>query len=492
MDDGKSAKFQALYRGLDRAHGIWTTAGRPRTVRTAAMDGDWTAHFNGKLGLGIVPIMDDGRCLFGAIDIDQDDIDHQELARKVRQYEMPLVVCRSKSGGAHCYTFYRTPQPAAEVQKRLAACAAKLGYGGAEIFPKQVKLAPDQVGNWINLPYFNLAKTARPGYDTDGPLDLDSFLTAAEKVQGMEGQPATAHEDSMEGAPPCLVTLMQTGITAGQRNEGLYNYAIYCKKKSPETLEDDLMAFNHKLFDRPLPVKEVQTLAKSIGRRTYGYKCSLPPINAVCNRPECLLRKFGVRPQDDSYNDLMVGSITKIETDPPRWSLEINGVDVIFSTEELMEYRVVRKLALERINVIAPPMKQEDWLALLKHRMTTMVKVEAPVDAGVEGQVGSIFLDFITIADRSRDRTDVLRGIPAKDIIDKKPVVIFRSCDFMDFVKRRRVDLPKGPEFWMAMKRLGCGHHKVRIQDKTIQVWYVAVKDYSGFEIQVPREEVEI
>ena len=43
------------------------------------------------------------------------------------------------------------------MQATLQQIAAALGYGGSEIFPKQVKLhlERDDVGNFLNLPYYN-------------------------------------------------------------------------------------------------------------------------------------------------------------------------------------------------------------------------------------------------------------------------------------------------------------------------------------------------
>ena len=81
---------------------------------------------------------------WAAIDIDVNDIDHASLGKKVEDLGLPLVVCRSKSGGAHCYLFLQKPCPAKDVVDALRNWSAALGYPGVEIFPKQIRRALDQ------------------------------------------------------------------------------------------------------------------------------------------------------------------------------------------------------------------------------------------------------------------------------------------------------------------------------------------------------------
>jgi hypothetical protein len=50
---------------------------------------------------------EDDACLWGAIDIDQYPLDHSEVLKRLSRLELPLVVCRSKSGGAHLYLFFK-------------------------------------------------------------------------------------------------------------------------------------------------------------------------------------------------------------------------------------------------------------------------------------------------------------------------------------------------------------------------------------------------
>jgi hypothetical protein len=157
-------RFMQLFEGSSRGHGQFVESpargdgkvkGDARTVPGSPNIEHYARHLYGSgPGLGIVPIREDGFCVFGAIDFDDRAVDHSQLERRVRALGLPLVVCRSKSGGAHLYHF-SAPLPAAEMRLRLQRFRASLGMPDkTEIFPKQDDLDGSAIGNWINLPYF--------------------------------------------------------------------------------------------------------------------------------------------------------------------------------------------------------------------------------------------------------------------------------------------------------------------------------------------------
>ena len=62
--------------------------------------------FTGTENLGIIPINDNSECRWGCIDIDSyAGFDHKKLINKIKNLNLPLIVCRSKSGGAHVFLF---------------------------------------------------------------------------------------------------------------------------------------------------------------------------------------------------------------------------------------------------------------------------------------------------------------------------------------------------------------------------------------------------
>ena len=82
--------------------------GKAFIVRQNVTDELWKNHLEGKgAALGIIPITQNNDCRWGCIDIDEYNFDHTSLIKSIRNHKLPLVVCRSKSGGAHVFFIYQ-------------------------------------------------------------------------------------------------------------------------------------------------------------------------------------------------------------------------------------------------------------------------------------------------------------------------------------------------------------------------------------------------
>jgi len=169
-------KFFDLFEGSNLAHGETTVGSMRRNgkaeaksiiVKTPLSVGMIEDHIKGVKGIGSIPITDKNECKFGVLDIDSYNVDHKEIAKKCKALKIPAVVCRSKSGGAHIFIFMKDWVNAAEFRDHLFEIAAALGFSGCEIFPKQDQILADRgdVGNFINLPYFDSDKTVRYAVD---------------------------------------------------------------------------------------------------------------------------------------------------------------------------------------------------------------------------------------------------------------------------------------------------------------------------------------
>ena len=142
-------KFKNIFQGLDRAHGVTIVGesngngtkvkGKSFVKREPVTDELWQKHLDGKDSLGVIPINDDNKCKWGCIDIDSyAGFDHQKLINKIKQFKLPLIVCRSKSGGAHVFLFTKDYVSASLMQDKLNEIRSVLGYGGSEVFQNNV------------------------------------------------------------------------------------------------------------------------------------------------------------------------------------------------------------------------------------------------------------------------------------------------------------------------------------------------------------------
>ena len=390
-------KLFKLFSGLDRAYGTYNITkhnkkknkqeGHAETVRGELTPVLWELHLAGKQGLGVIPIRDCGTIRWGAIDIDVYDIDLSGLEKRIEALGLPLVLCRTKSGGAHCYLFCAEDINASKVRIALMEWAALLGYAGSEIFPKQSKLASDKdVGNWINMPYFNSVDTTRYALLDGQALPVAKFIVYANKMAVRLGDLATSTPDdviNMEDGPPCLQALCKDGFPKGTRNKGLFNLGVYTKLRFGDNWQDSLDALNNQYITPPLPSREVTALQKSVAKKDYFYTCQDSPISNYCNKKLCLTRKYGIGPdKNKSIEDvLLLGSIVKILTDPPTWVIDLDGYRIELLTDELLELRKFRKICMERLNKLPPLMKQGDWDDLIRPRIEAFDEQAAPPDA---------------------------------------------------------------------------------------------------------------
>jgi hypothetical protein len=103
--------FAKRYAGLRSAYGTFTSTNETRedgkasgkniTISKELNDDEvislWQKHLNGEQSLGIVPINEDNECVWGAIDVDEYQLDLKYLAVKLAQQKLPLILCRNIS-----------------------------------------------------------------------------------------------------------------------------------------------------------------------------------------------------------------------------------------------------------------------------------------------------------------------------------------------------------------------------------------------------------
>ena len=347
-----------LFTGLSRAYGRFVlksdqpegdkVEGYASTVREPVTVDLWMDHLKGKEGLGIVPIRDNASCSWGAIDIDEYPLDHLALEEQITELGLPLTVCRTKSGGAHLYLFLVEPTPAESVRGVLMDWASALGYSGVEIFPKQSVLASkDDVGNWLNMPYFGGDSSNRKAMVDGDWISVETFIELAKsrsvseqdlkEVELPDDEPtidlAPIHE-----APPCLTQLARDGIGVGSRNNGLFNLGVYLRKRYGEDddIGDKLDDLHDQFVDPSLSNKEITQIKLQLRKKEYQYRCNDSPIQELCDKAVCLSRMYGVGPSvptgeaavqelNKHHAGVMVGGKFAILCDEPGQPLELLG-----------------------------------------------------------------------------------------------------------------------------------------------------------------------
>ncbi|TXG97766.1 MAG: hypothetical protein E6R08_06505 [Nevskiaceae bacterium] len=518
ITDDAVNRYMALFRGNPRSHGQWNpkVKDQDKASKTEAVpytDQVYRNHLNGKMGLGIVPIYDDATCFWGAIDIDNHGSDHDldiaTIEQKVNALKLPLVTCRSKSGGVHLFMFGRETLRAVQVNSILKRWAADLGIEGTDcIFPKQTKLERDedgsrQKGNWINLPYFDADATVRFAVENGKRLSLELFLSLAEDRRVTSTDLDKMYEGDHSEAPPCIQQGIADKIGSGQRNEFAYNVTIYMKKRYPEDFRDRMFDLNNDMFENPMPFTELKKVVNSAGRRDYRYKCNLDPCKSLCDRKTCLTRKFGITQDqaDEMDQELMLPEFTSLiqyETEPVRWEIMVEGKTLLLSTEELFDWRILRMRIAEKLRRVVPAIKNDKWQKLLSMLMSQVQIKLAPEDASAAGIIRTQLLVFIQktdLTDTGRDiegRAGLLRGIPVVQEIEGVRSVYFRGQDFTTFLKRNKSEDLKGVNLWFALKNMGVKHGRIRVGKQLVTTWSLEVTNDHQLDIPIPDFTPEI
>lgn len=415
-------KLMTLFRGSKRAHGVYTEVidndplkkkvkGKAITISAAPTLRKWTQHVNGELGMGVIPINEENKCWWGVLDIDG-EVDHIKILTRIKELNMPLVMCYSKSRSAHCFLFLEESVPAVSMRSILEEMASKLGVADCEKFPKQDTLNADKgdLGNWLNMPYFG--NTRKGVVLVDGQLqeqELEDFLKYAfSKRLTPDGWNALIGkiqkniddlEAVLDGAPPCLQYILKTqGICEGTRNRLMYNIAVYCKKKySDNDYPDKVKEIHDKYSDNPLSIRELNTIIDSVKGKDYRYQCKDSMLKQFCNSSICVERDHGI---DLSKDIKCLKNATRILTTPVIYAVEVEleadrPGKVFVTTEQLLKQDLFRKECSEQIHKTFIPVPTKTWNTLSTDIINTAINQDPPFDMMEENQIYIALMDYL-------------------------------------------------------------------------------------------------
>ena len=475
-------RLDILFSGLKRAYGTYHISGikngkqtgEALTVIAPVTPTLWQEHLDGNKGLGIVPINDASSCFFGAIDIDQyEGLDLGKIATKIIKRKLPLIPCRSKSGGLHLFLFLKELTPASQVKAKLSSIAATLGFAGAEIFPKQGQVLTERgdIGNWINMPYFEAVRTTRYMVAPDGsPVPLEVFLEKAEagRVLLSEINVKGISPADLSDGPPCLEHMIEEGIAQGMRNEVLANIAKYLKKAIPDNWRSRMEEINKDNLHPSLLSEELKVIIKSIGSKDYFYSCNKVPLKGFCDRITCKSRKYGCGNESDFP---VLTGLVKYDTLPPTWFVEVEeGGRVELTTEDLQNQIRFQRRCIETLNIMPPTIKPEQWRSLLQLLLEKLAIITVPRDASSVGQLLDFLEAFCTSKVQARVKEEILLGKPWLDA----GFHYFRMGDFLAYLERHKFRELKVHKIAQILKIQGGKHDFINLRGKGVNVWAIA------------------
>jgi len=488
-------RFEKRFHGLSRAHGTYKVnardikrgkmTGKASTLKEEVTVAKWESHLRGEVGLGIVPINDESVCRFGAIDVDDYSLNLEALEKRVSEAEFPLVVCRTKSGGAHLYAFFSEPVPAGVVKDRLMEWAISLGYPNSEVFPKQAELRGiEDVGSWINMPYFGSEQTTRYGIRGGAamsPLEFLDFADATAVTAEAFSEFVVKQDARLDGSPPCLQYLAQDGFPEGTRNRALFNLGVFCRLRHGDEWKLKMDEFNRVYLIPPLSSSEVKIITGSLSKKTYFYTCKEPPIVDACNRAICVRRKYGIGGSSNDPGVVMDG-LVKILTDPPTWLLNVDGHRIkLETTDDLLNQSRFTRMCIEVFNVLPQRVTRPVWDDLVRGLLEKVEEVDAPQDASSVGQFMFLVEQFCTERPPARDKEELLLGKPYAD----ESYLYFRSPDMLAYMEKRKLRI-SAKDAWNILRDLKAKTKQFKVKGRCVRCWGIPSVEKQNAPFAVP------
>lgn len=415
------------------------------------------SHLEGEFGVGICPVNAEGKCYFGVLDIDYYLPKIKRVLYFIKEYQLPLLPFRSKSGGLHVYLMLAKSVSAKTMRETLSlinyyfSLDTIYGKGKFEIFPKQEKA--EGFGSAITLPYFNAENPYTYLLDLDGnkvefkdALDyIQKHLTTIEAVKdAIEHLP-------YNDAPPCIQRILLSEEVGGEdtgRNNFLFSYAVYAKKKYNNGFEDYVHEINEH-FEVPLEESIVNQTCESVKNNEYLYKCKDVPCSNFCNKTECRKREFGLGRDKGHFTGIDYGQLYRYMTAEPYyiWKLRLQGQeqwkDVIFKDEGyLLDQRNFAKMCVRYLNQAPMQVSNNDWYAILNSVLPNVVNVEVKQESDTSGlsMLRNSFISYLSNKQARRDSPyQIMVGLCVRQCINGQAKYFFTHHGFSDYLRNQKI-----------------------------------------------------
>ena len=382
------------------------------------------SHLNGEFGVGICPVMTDGKCHLGAIDIDYYKGKIRKMLDIIRDYQLPLVPFRSKSGGLHCYLFLSRGVSAKIIRDTLSliikvfSLDKMYGEEKVEVFPKQDKVTEDGFGNALTLPYFNAEEPYTYLLDLDGnEVPFEEALNQIQKrFTTIEAVREALENLPYNDAPPCLQRILLSGLVGGEdtgRNNFLFSFALYASKKyGLEGFASYVRELNNS-FECPIEESAVESTIASIKSKEYSYRCKDIPCNGFCDKSLCKKREFGLGREKGHFSDIEYGQLLRYKTAEPYyvWQLKLQGSEgdfknIVFRDEgELLDQKNFAKVCVRFLNFAPRQVQTNDWFGTLNKYLASVkdVEVRAESDTSALSMIRQMFVRYLSNKQARRD-----------------------------------------------------------------------------------------
>ena len=503
----QAKRLLAAYVGAKAAHGTTIVGrtnrngkaeGKSKIVREPLTEELVQGHIDGVHGVGAIPINEESMCKWGALDIDVYDLDHKTLQNKIQKLQLPLLHCRSKSGGAHLYLFLNEFEQAAAVRDYLTEMSIALGHSGCEIFPKQDTIIADRgdVGNFINMPYYNAELPQRYCFnDKVEAMELDEFLDAIDEkrvsLADLEAMTLSKPRELFPKGPPCLKHIFANGPQSEPRNKLLFHTCKYAKLSNPDHWQQQAEEYNRTLFNPPLNSSEVSQTIRQHEKKDYGYLCKEEPFKSYCDPVVCAQQEHGIG--SDAPDAPQVGGLTIMLSEPRLYFMDVNGTRIQLSTEQLQNQTLWQRACMDQCIFMPPTMKPQKWQQTINALMQGATYLDVPEELTVAGEFKQHMRTYCTSHIRALAPEEMEMGKPWTD----GGITKFTLHGLIEFLHQRRFTGHTRAQIIQMIRDLGGDNTTQQIKKRTpkgemystIRCWWIPAFDEE--DITLEKQEFE-
>ena len=503
----QAKRLLAAYVGAKAAHGTTIVGrtnrngkaeGKSKIVREPLTEELVQGHIDGVHGVGAIPINEESMCKWGALDIDVYDLDHKTLQNKIQKLQLPLLHCRSKSGGAHLYLFLKEFEQAAAVRDYLTEMSIALGHSGCEIFPKQDTIIADRgdVGNFINMPYYNAELPQRYCFnDKVEAMELDEFLDAIDEkrvsLADLEAMKLSKPRELFPKGPPCLKHIFANGPQSEPRNKLLFHVCKYAKLSNPDHWQQQAEEYNRTLFTTPLSSGEVSNTIRQHEKKDYGYTCKEEPFKSYCDPVICAQQEHGIG--GDAPDAPQVGGLTIMLSEPRLYFMDVNGTRIQLSTEQLQNQTLWQRACMDQCIFMPPTMKPQKWQQTINALMQGATYLDVPEELTVAGEFKQHMRTYCTSHIRALAPEEMEMGKPWTD----GGITKFTLHGLIEFLHQRRFTGHTRAQIIQMIRDLGGDNTTQQIKKRTpkgemystIRCWWIPAFDEE--DITLDKQEFE-
>jgi hypothetical protein len=234
----------------------------------------------------------------------------------------------------------------------------------------------------------------------------------------------------------------------------------------PDSWKHEIEVLNSKYMNPPLKAAEIQGLFKSLNKKDYMYTCNKSPIKPHCNSAICRTRRFGV---GNNGGMPVMSNLTKYNTNPPIWFLDVENSRVELLTEDLQSQTRFQKRCMECLNMMPPQVTRTSWQTIVQHLMDNVQVIEASADSSTQGQLLELLERFCTQKAQANMVDEILLGRP----YTKDNKHMFRLSDFMAYLERHHFREYKVHQVTSILRNMGGQHGFSNVKGRGVNYWVI-------------------